>query len=96
MRSAITGFTGIIAAKIKRFPSTCVVPANLNSDVIENIFCQQRGICHGENDNPTYKQFMYGMNTIIVTEDTVTSRKCNTGKPAFPFGFSTKEPLKKM
>jgi hypothetical protein len=38
---------------------TEVVPARLNSDIIENIFCQQRVLYHGATTNPTYNYFVF-------------------------------------
>ena len=55
-----------------------VVPARLNSDIIENIFCQQRALYHGATTNPTYNSYRTGINSVIIGE-TVISRKSNSG-----------------
>jgi len=52
------------------------VSAGLNSDVIENVFCQQRTICHGSNNNPTLHQYKYGINATILGQNAV-SKKIN-------------------
>ncbi|XP_014679136.1 PREDICTED: uncharacterized protein LOC106818987 [Priapulus caudatus] len=70
MKSTILGFESLVRRKQKTHPGTSINAARVNSDSVENIFCQQRAISHGANDNPNYKQFMYGMNTIILTADT--------------------------
>jgi hypothetical protein len=43
---------------------TEVVPSRLNSDIIENIFCQQRSIYHGPTTNPTYNRYRTGTNSV--------------------------------
>ena len=55
-----------------------LVPARINSDVIENIFCQQRGIINGNNTNPTFYQFVKNINTVIIGQSAI-SKSCNTG-----------------
>ena len=55
-----------------------ITPAFINSDVIENHFCQQRGTCNGLNTNPTLAQ--YGpSNTSICLSQTSVSAKSNSG-----------------
>ncbi|XP_014664264.1 PREDICTED: uncharacterized protein LOC106806734 isoform X2 [Priapulus caudatus] len=93
MKSAILGFGSLVRQKQKTHPGTSINAARVNSDSVENIFCQQRAISHGANDNPNYKQFMYGMNTIILTADTVNSSRCNTGVAAEPFSFRVQKPI---
>lgn len=58
-----------------------IMPNRINSDVIENIFSQQRGLHNGCNNNPTYQNYCYSMNSIILGE-TPISRKSNTGGSA--------------
>ena len=72
--SMITGFTNLCKIVIERGSS--LVPAIINSDVVENFFCQQRGVCNGLNSNPTYAQYMSSCNSIILTQGSV-SRKSN-------------------
>ncbi|CAG2206495.1 unnamed protein product [Mytilus edulis] len=55
-----------------------VIPSRLNSDVIENVFCQQRTLHSGANTNPTYLGYCHAMNSVILGQTTV-SRKSNTG-----------------
>lgn len=64
---------------------TEIVPARLNSDIIENIFCQQRSLYHGPTTNPTYNSYRTGINSVIIGE-TVVSKKSNSGRhSASPF-----------
>jgi hypothetical protein len=57
---------------------TEIVPARLNSDIIENIFCQQRSLYHGPTTNPTYNSYRTGINSVILGQS-VISRKSNAG-----------------
>lgn len=64
-----------------------IVPSRINSDIIENIICQQRSLYHGENTNPNY-EYRTGINSILIGQ-TSTSKKFNTGgSAAKPFAFS--------
>lgn len=73
---------------------TEVVPARLNSDIIENIFCQQRALYHGATTNPTYNSYRTGINSVILGE-TVISRKSNSGgQGAMP--YKVEVPSKKI
>jgi hypothetical protein len=73
---------------------TEVVPSRLNSDIIENIFCQQRSIYHGPTTNPTYNSYRTGTNSVILGQ-TVVSKKCNaSGNRAEP--YAAKRPTKKL
>ena len=61
-----------------------IVPSRFNSDIVENVFCQQRG-SHGQNDNPTYLQYADGMNGILLGQS-ITTLKSNTGDvTSFPY-----------
>lgn len=65
-----------------------IVPSRINSDIIENIFCQQRALYHGANTNPNYNEYRTGINSIILGQ-TTTSTKSNAGKhSAKPFALS--------
>ena len=65
-----------------------IVPSRINSDIIENIFCQQRALYHGANTNPIYNEYRTGINSIILGQ-TTTSTKSNAGKhSAKPFALS--------
>ena len=67
---------------------TEIVPSRINSDIIENIFCQQRSLYHGANTNPSYNEYRTGINSIVLGQ-TSTSKKSNAGGgSAKPFAFS--------
>ncbi|CAG2238930.1 unnamed protein product [Mytilus edulis] len=75
--SCILGFEEYCQYRLKN-NNASVIPSRLNSDVIENVFCQQRTLHSGANTNPTYLGYCHAMNSVILGQTTV-SRKSNTG-----------------
>lgn len=65
LTSLIIGFDELCHSKLKIAPSS-IIPNRINSDVIENIFCQQRGLYNGNNTNPNYLTYCRTMNVIIL------------------------------
>jgi hypothetical protein len=87
LSSMVFGFKSLCAIVIANGGS--VVPATTNSNIVENIFCQQRGH-NGQNTNPNYYQYCHTMNGIILGQRT-TTKKCNTGNgTSFPFFVNKK------
>ena len=43
LQSMILGFISLVKSKLTRFPGSCIKPAIVNQDVIENHFCQLKG-----------------------------------------------------
>ena len=86
VRFCITGFISITEARIAEGFS--VMPSRINSDVVENFFCQQRSR-NGDNTNPTYLQYCKNVNTISLGQTSKgRARKSNVGlKGAEPFNF---------
>ena len=95
LASLIIGFDTVCKSRITRNLYS-VKPCYVNSDAIENIFCQVRGVLHGLNTNPTYSQYSKTMNSIILGQHS-TSRKANTGgktqHAAQPVAFYCDKPL---
>ena len=82
LSSMVLGFKSLCEIVIAKGGS--IVPATTNSNIVENIFCQQRGH-NGQNTNPNYYQYCHTMNGIILGQRT-TTKKCNTGSvTSFPF-----------
>lgn len=77
LASMLLGFRQLSELVINKFPGSGMVPARTNSNIIENVFCQQRGR-NGQNDNPNYDQYCSTMNGIILGQRT-TTKKSNTG-----------------
>lgn len=77
LTSLLVGFDEMCKDRFQRISSS-IIPNRINSDVLENIFSQQRGLHNGANTNPTYLTYSRTMNTIILGEGSI-SRKSNTG-----------------
>lgn len=92
INSTILGFSSLCRALVGQGDS--ITPAYVNSDVVENHFCQQRGTCNGLNTNPTLAQ--YGpSNTSICLSQTSVSSKSNASTKALNFKATTPCPLNK-
>ena len=96
--SMIKGFLQVCDLRIDVHKKT-LVPAGLNSDIIEKKIYQQRTICHGSNTNPTVHQYKYAINATILGQNAV-SKKSNAAsstkrKSMQPFNISKPGPLKK-
>ena len=90
IKSSITGFLSLCSLKLEHGNS--INPGYLNSDLVENLFCQQRGIRNGLNTNPTLLQ--YGPSNIaIILGQCSVSNKSNSGKPSILFNACTPCPL---
>ena len=74
--STICSFQQIVRRRLHDHPGSQVIPAIMNSDVVENLFSSQRSRCHGANTNPTVLMYSKAINTIILTTGT-TSKKSN-------------------
>ncbi|XP_063435277.1 uncharacterized protein LOC134716277 [Mytilus trossulus] len=77
LTSLLVGFDEMCKDRFQRISSS-IIPHRINSDVLENIFSQQRGLHNGANTNPIYLTYSRTMNTIILGEGSI-SRKSNTG-----------------
>ena len=77
IQSMCLGFHALVKVKLQYFPHSCIRPAIVNQDCVENHFCQVRS-CNGQNNNPTYNQQQSSQNSIRFGQ-TVISRKSNVG-----------------
>lgn len=75
--SSIMGFEELCMYKLKSCNAS-IIPSRINSDVIENMFCQQRTLHSGANTNPTYLGYCYSVNSVILGQASI-SRKSNVG-----------------
>ena len=97
MQSCLQGFIALCSALLRKTPSVYITPGLVNSDVIENIFNQQRSTYHGANSNPTALQYRRSINSVVVGQN-VVSKKSNAGKStagSLPYSFAMKQPLRK-
>jgi hypothetical protein len=79
IQSCILGFIELCEMVINKSKHIFVTPALVNSDVVENFFNQQRSTYHGANSNPNALQYQQAVNSIIIGQNTV-STKANAGK----------------
>jgi hypothetical protein len=73
--SLLTGFDEICNIHFQS-TSSSIIPNRVNSDVVENVFSQQRGLHNGANTNPSYLTYSRSINTIVLGE-TPISKKAN-------------------
>lgn len=88
LASLLIGFYELCEDKLKR-NSCSIIPSRVNSDVIENLFSQQRGIFQGNNTNPSYLTYCRTMNAVILGQPSI-SKKSNAADvttPADPKSF---------
>ena len=93
------GFSKLVEIKLRLHPVGYVVPGRVNTDVVENFFCSQRGI-NGSNNNPTYLQYRKGINTVLISRK-IISTKSNAGGNvvlggALPFKVHSGKSFKKL
>ena len=78
--SCVYGFVHLLSVSEKLKIS--LIPGYINSDLIENWFCQHRGLRNGFNMNPTSSQIAGATNTNIITGSLVSS-KGNAGGQSY-------------
>ena len=71
------GFEELCVDKLK-ISNASIIPSRLNSDVIDNMFCQPRTLHNGANTNPTYLGYCHSVYSVI-TGQTSISRQSNVG-----------------
>lgn len=74
--SMLTGLTYLVEQNLKAKQGAAIVPGRVNSDLVENIFCQQRTLINGAKTNPTAQDYGIGVNAILCMQVPV-SRKRN-------------------
>lgn len=81
LHSALVGFTSLCSNVLNGKNS--LNPGYLNSDIVENLFGQQRGVRNGLNTNPTLAQYGPSNTAIILGQCTVSSKSNSTNKATF-------------
>ena len=51
---------------LNRFLRGYIVPSRINSDKVEDHFCQQLGLYNGSSTNPTYMNYCSTVNSIVL------------------------------
>lgn len=92
IQSCTLGFIELCKMVLASSTQVFVTPGLVNSDIVENIFNQQRSTYNGANSNPNALQYRRSLNSIILGQNLV-SAKANAGKgraAAMPFDISVK------
>ena len=89
INSCLQGFLDLCSMVLSGWQDAYLTPSLINSDVVENHFCQQRATYNGANTNPNALQYRRNLNSIILGQN-IVSNKANAGKssitcPAFSF-----------
>ncbi|WAR17634.1 hypothetical protein MAR_032228, partial [Mya arenaria] len=88
LNSCIIGFTCLCENVLSR-ARVSIVPARVNSDVIENIFCQQRGIINGNNTNPNFYQYVKNVNSVLLGQNVISKNSNADHRGCEPLCFSS-------
>ena len=79
IQACIQGFILLCKFVLERSNSIHITPGLVNSDVIENIFNQQRSTYNGSNTNPNALQYRNSIDSILIGQN-IISRKSNAGQ----------------
>lgn len=79
IKSCIIGFVRLVKLRFDLAPGTSITPTFINSDIIENIFCQYRATYNGPGTNPPYR-IVQKLATTVTLEQSTVSRRSNTGR----------------
>ncbi|KAJ8044896.1 ATP-dependent DNA helicase PIF1 [Holothuria leucospilota] len=82
---------------LQKFPHGHIVPSRFNTDIVENHFCQQRGLYNGNTTHPTYASYCSTVNSIILGQSLQSrGRKSNAGlMTAKPLNYYVHKPFSK-
>lgn len=95
--SCISGFGSLVMDQLTSYPNMSIYPSHINSDPVENHFCQQRRVCNGNMTNPTYATYQKSSNSIILGQTSVSKKSNAGGKTgAISFAFERPGPVKKQ
>ena len=92
-------FPAVCEQHLNEFEFGSINPSRFNHDIVENLFCQQKGVYNGNNSNPNYINYCKSVNSVLLGQSLKSrARKSNAGiEAAQSFSVCTKEPvLKKL
>ena len=91
--SSIVGFVEVV--KIASNAEITLIPGYFNSDLIENWFCQLRGLRQGMNTNITLAQIGPSINANLLTGNLISRNKSsNVGSCVKPYEAACPAPMK--
>ena len=92
-------FPAVCEQHLNEFEFGSIKPSRFNNEIVENLFCQQKGVYNGNNSNPNYINYCKSVNSVLLGQSLKSrARKSNAGiEAAQSFSVCTKEPvLKKL
>ncbi|XP_014663462.1 PREDICTED: uncharacterized protein LOC106806123, partial [Priapulus caudatus] len=89
--NSVFGFLAMTERPIK--DTISLTPGYINSDIVENFFCQQRGLCNGMATNSTISQYEPAVNAIILGQSTISKKGNTSGQNAEPMCAKRAFPL---
>lgn len=91
----ISGFAKLVKYCLEVL-DVSLVPGRVNSDIIENIFCQQRALYNGANTNPNLSTYNYSMNSIILGQASISDKANAKESGAKSFAILSRKPLQTL
>ena len=83
IKSALEGLLEFVDSMLTK--QIRVIPAFINSDILENHFCLVRTLFNGPSRHPSYAAYMAVQNSIILTQPTGLPTKRNAEQYVEPF-----------
>ena len=95
LTSLIVATKNYVSLRLQQNPMAHIYLHRLNSDIAENVFSSQRGICNGCNNNPSMLEYSKNLNSIIISQSAL-SRKRNANSSdtiggAYPYNILAKK-----
>lgn len=87
LKFMIIPFCQLCLMRLDAFPEWGIIPSRFNSDLIENHFCQQRGLHNGNITHPNLATYSNTVNSIVLGQTSKSrGRKANASMPkALPY-----------
>lgn len=86
----LVSFMKVCEKRLKKFPGWGMIPSRFNTDLVENHFCQERGLHNGNMTHPNLATYSRTVNSIIIGQSSKSrAKKGNAGMPrALPYTMS--------
>lgn len=73
-------FPAVCEQHLNEFEFGSIKPSRFNNDIVENLFCQQKGVYNGNNSNPNYINYCKSVNSVLLGQSLKSrARKSNAG-----------------
>jgi hypothetical protein len=86
-------FPAVCEQHLNEFEFGSIKPSRFNNEIVENLFCQQKGVYNGNNSNPNYINYCKSVNSVLLGQSLKSrARKSNAGiEAAQSFSVCTKD-----